>query len=177
MKKIVVIGNSASGKSTLSMKIKELTNIPVFHLDKILWKKGWERTPEDEFRAKQTEILNQDKWIIDGVAYKSTIEERFSSSDTIIYLDTPLEICKERAKTRMEEDLIRPNPYVNEGCPYPLELIKEQNKVIERFHNEYRKYSLNLLEKFKDSKEVYHLIDEEDVKKFLEKINLKNNFI
>ena len=101
MKKVVIMGNAASGKSTLSMKIKEKTGLPVFHLDKILWKKNWERTPEDEFISKHNEIISQEKWILEGVAYKSTYKDRFEAADTIIYLDTPVEVCKEQAAKRV----------------------------------------------------------------------------
>lgn len=173
MKRIVVIGNSASGKSTLSMKIKKILGIPVYHLDKILWKPGWERTSETEFREEHKKILNSERWIIDGVAYKSTLEERFSKADAIIFLDPPLEICKKRALQRMYEDLERPNPYVSEGCPYPLELVDEQNKTIELFHNEYRNLVLELLNKYRKNRYIRLLKDEEDVKKLLE--DLRNH--
>lgn len=172
MKRIVVIGNSASGKSTLSMKINEITSIPVYHLDKILWKVDWERTPEEEFTSKHDEILAKANWIIDGVAYKSTIEKRFATADTIICLDTPLEICRERALQRMKEDLVRPNPYVTEGCRYPLEFIKEQNDVIEKFHNEYRSFIIELMNKFSDLKDTYNLITNHEVDQFLKKLKV-----
>ena len=81
MKRIVVIGNAASGKSTLSIKLQEITSIPVYHLDKILWKADWERTPEDEFTSEHDKIIEKPNWIIDGVAYKSTIEKRFATSE------------------------------------------------------------------------------------------------
>jgi adenylate kinase family enzyme len=170
MNRIVVIGNAASGKSTFSMKLQKITSIPVFHLDKILWKADWERTPEEEFTIKHNKILEQSRWIIDGVAYKSTYEKRFEASDTIIFLDTPLEICKERALQRMHEDLERPNPYVTEGCRYPLELVKEQNEVIDMFHNDYRTEIIKLITKYEDSKSTYHLVTDKDANQFLEMI-------
>ena len=175
LNKIVVIGNSASGKSTLSMKIKDITSIPVYHLDKILWKTGWERTPEDEFTQKHDQILRKSRWIIDGVAYKSTIKKRFEAADIIVFLDTPLEICKERALQRMKEDLIRPNPYVTDGCKYPIELVDEQNKTIELFHNEYRSFVRNLAEKFVTNKPVFFLSADEEVTSFLNFIKKKSS--
>ena len=170
MKRVVVIGNAASGKSSLSMKIQELTNIPAYHLDKILWKKDWERTTEEEFTTKHDEILRNDSWIIDGVAYKSTYHKRFSRADTIIFLDTSLEECKKRGLQRMKEDIERPNPYVTEGCRYPLELVEEQNEVIESFHNEYRVHILEMIKQFNDEKTVIILSTDEDVQNFLDSI-------
>jgi len=92
---------------------------------------------------------------------------------------TSLEICKERALQRMKEDLIRPNPYVTEGCRYPIELVKEQNEVIDMFHNEYRLFIIDLIDNFKDSKSTHHLINDSDVKQFLEviKARLPNNYV
>ena len=173
MQRIVVIGNAASGKSTLSMKIQKITKLPVYHLDKILWKKDWERTPEEEFTQKHEEIVEQDKWIIDGVAYKSTYDRRFSSSDTIIFLDTPLEECKKRSLQRMKEDLERPNPYVSEGCRYPLELVKEAEDVIEMFHNDYREYILEKIKSFETEKEVIILKSEPEIIEFLKVLEEK----
>ncbi len=171
MRRLVVIGNAASGKSSLSMRIHELTNIPVYHLDTILWKKNWERTPEEEFVVKHDEILSKDLWIIDGVAYKSTYHKRFSRADTIIFLDTPLEECKKRGLQRMKEDLERPNPYVTEGCRYPLELIKEQNEVIESFHNDYRMHILEMIKTFSEDKNVLIFSSDKEVEIFLDQIS------
>jgi adenylate kinase family enzyme len=173
MRRIVVIGNAASGKSTLSMKINELTNIPVYHLDKILWKKNWERTPEDEFTVKHDEIISKDSWIIDGVAYKSSYPKRFSRATTIIFLDTPLEECKQRSLQRMKEDLERPNPYVTEGCRYPLEFKNEAEKVIVLFHNEYREFILEMIKEYKSNTEIILLKSDKEVKSFLESLQKK----
>ena len=148
-KKIAIIGNSGAGKSTLAVLLGEELQIPVFHLDKILWKPGWERTPEDEFVAKHQEIIEKDEWILDGVAYKSTYDIRFKRAEVIIYLDPPLEVCYENAKQRMEEEKIRPNPYVTENCPYEGD-IEENYKVIRLFHEEYRPLIFKYLEKHKE---------------------------
>lgn len=167
MKKIVVIGNAAAGKSTLSMKISKLTKLPVYHLDKILWKENWTRTPEEEFIEKHAEIISKSEWILEGVAYKSTYRDRFNAADLIVYLDTSVEECKERAAQRAYEDLERPNPFVNKNCPYPVEMIDKQHEVIDLFQNEYRDLILSIIEEYKERKEVVLLRNEKEVNKFL----------
>lgn len=97
MNRIAIIGNAGSGKSTLAMQLKEITKLPVFHIDKILWKENWERTPEEEFRVKPRQMINETSWILDGVGYESTWEERLDASDTIIFLD----LEKENALNRL----------------------------------------------------------------------------
>ena len=133
-KRITIIGNTASGKSTLSVLLANKLSIPVYHLDKYLWRPGWERVPEEEFTAEHEKIVSQDSWIIEGVAYFSTMKKRLESADLIIYFDLPVEVCKKRALLRMQEEKIRSNPYTN-GCPYDEtpENIVAQNKVIEGF--------------------------------------------
>jgi len=173
--KIAIIGNAGAGKSTLAVKISEKISIPVFHLDKILWKPNWVRTPEDEFVEKHDEILQKESWIIDGVAYKSTYERRFENADVIIYLDSSPEKCFENAKKRMHEDLERPNPFVNENCPYGLEFVDEQKAVIDSYHNEYRPIILDMLKNFEDRKLVIYLNDEYSFDDLLAKLQGDNN--
>ena len=65
IQRIAIIGNTASGKSCLSVKLSKELKIPVFHLDKYLWKPGWVRVPEDEFTASHNGLISKDFWIID----------------------------------------------------------------------------------------------------------------
>ncbi|MHA1186071.1 MAG: AAA family ATPase, partial [Candidatus Heimdallarchaeota archaeon] len=81
MKRITIIGNSAAGKSSLAVLLGKELGLPVYHLDKLLWKPGWERTLEDEFVRKHQEIIDKDQWVLDGVAYKSTYEDRFERAE------------------------------------------------------------------------------------------------
>ncbi len=176
MKRITIIGNTGSGKSTFAMKIKEITGLPVYHIDKILWKKNWERTPEDEFTSKHGSILEKTSWILDGVGYHSTWEERFSAADTIIFLDMSLETCKRQALKRMEEDKIRPNPYVPEGCPYPIELKDKQMELITKNHIELQSMIIEMIGKFKDEKEICEFINEDQVNNFLLDLELSASY-
>lgn len=174
IRKIAIIGNSGSGKSTLAVTIAKRLSLPVFHLDKILWKPNWERTSEVEFIQKHNEIIEKDSWIIDGVAYKSTYKKRFDKADVILYLDISPETCFQNAKKRMLEDLERPNPYVSENCPYSIELEKEQKDVIDSFHNEYRPMILDMLEEYQNQKKVIFLKDNFSVANLINKIVTNN---
>ena len=50
MKKILIIGSGGAGKSTLALKLSEITEIPVIHLDSYFWKPNWVKTPTAEWR-------------------------------------------------------------------------------------------------------------------------------
>lgn len=94
MKRISVIGNAGGGKSTLCREISEAKNIPLFPVDRIQWKPGWKPAPADEVKQKHDQILQLDKWIIDGWGSFEIIETRFQASDTIIFVDLPLVVSQ-----------------------------------------------------------------------------------
>ncbi|MCY3414558.1 MAG: hypothetical protein INQ03_23115 [Candidatus Heimdallarchaeota archaeon] len=174
MLKITIIGNAASGKSTLAMKIAAITGSKVYHLDKILWNPGWVRTEENSFLEKHKEIIIKKAWIIEGVAYESTWEQRCEASDIIIFLDPPLEQCKRQALQRMKEDQYRPNPFVPDNCPYPLELKDKQMELLDFVDLKLKPKFLALLDKF-THKQIYHIKNNDDETTLLN--TLKRNAI
>jgi adenylate kinase family enzyme len=92
MKKIAIIGCGGSGKTYLAGELAERLAIPVHHLDRIFWMKGWIESGRDEFIHAQEEIFATDEWIIDG-NYGGTMELRFKQADTVIFLDLPTMRC------------------------------------------------------------------------------------
>jgi adenylate kinase family enzyme len=48
MKRVLILGPGASGKSTLAARLGEITGIPVIELDKFFWQPGLLPTPRDQ---------------------------------------------------------------------------------------------------------------------------------
>ena len=84
--KIVIFGASGAGKSYMSRRIAEFTRYPVYHLDAVFFNCGWVRVSEDDFIARQREMMSGRTWIIEG-NYKKTMELRFAAADLVIFLD------------------------------------------------------------------------------------------
>ena len=78
----MIIGSPGAGKSTFARKLKEMTGLPLYYLD-MLWHKA-DRTnvSTEEFDKALQEIVQQDKWIIDG-NYQRTLEIRLQECDTV----------------------------------------------------------------------------------------------
>lgn len=142
--RITIVGNSASGKSTLAEVFGKAVNLPVFHIDLLLWKPNWGFKSEAEFDYAHADWLNQERWVIEGVGYHSVLLKRFAAAEKIVFLDTPLEVCRERAKKRMEEDKVTPNQFVPENCRYER-MQQQQIDAITNFHDKTRPLILKLL--------------------------------
>ncbi len=85
MKKIIIVGCPASGKTTLAKKLGDLLNIPIQNLDDIFWTKEGGIKQED-FTQQQEKMMSGEKWIIDGNFMKSkSFEMRLKKAETIIF--------------------------------------------------------------------------------------------
>jgi adenylate kinase family enzyme len=60
--RITIIGNSASGKSTLAEAFGSAVNLPVFHIDLLLWEPNWGFKSEAEFDYAHASWLNQERY-------------------------------------------------------------------------------------------------------------------
>lgn len=115
MRRILVIGNSGGGKSTLARKLGEKLGLPVIHLDVLFWKPGWVERDRDEYRASVVEALAAPEWICDG-NFTSTFGMRMALSDTIIWIDRSRFLCLFRAIKRAITYAGGGRPDMTEGC-------------------------------------------------------------
>lgn len=86
MNKVSIIGGSGTGKTTLANNLGKKWDLPVYHIDGIHHLENWKIRDKDERDQIILDIVNKDKWLMDGT-YTSTLEERLKHSDYIIYLD------------------------------------------------------------------------------------------
>jgi adenylate kinase family enzyme len=104
MRCVVILGPGASGKSTLAIRLSEITGLPVIELDKVFWRPGLAATPRDQWIKIQQRLIEQKGWIIDGdLGPYDAVEVRLQAADTIIFLDCSLIRCAWRAIRRSRE--------------------------------------------------------------------------
>lgn len=104
MRRVVVLGRGASGKSTLAIHLSEATGLPVIELDHIFWQPGLTATPRDQWISLQRRLVEEKGWIIDGdLGPYDVVEVRLRAADTVVFLDFPLVRCAWRAVRRSRE--------------------------------------------------------------------------
>ena len=104
MKRVVILGPGAAGKSTLAVQLGEITGLPVVELDQLFWQPGLRATFREQWRTIQRELVKQDNWILDGdLGPYDAVEIRLQAADTIILLDFCLTLCAWRAFRRSPE--------------------------------------------------------------------------
>lgn len=162
MKKIIIIGSPGAGKSVFSKKISEVTKIPLYHIDMMYHNVDGTHISREELKEKFTEIFNEEEWIIDG-NYQKTIEMRLKECDTVFLLDFSTEVCIEGAKSRVgkkRDDL----PWIEK------EFDENFKEVIVNFRNEKLPQIYEMLDKYKEGRNIFIFKSREEADKFIEKI-------
>lgn len=104
MKRVVILGRGAAGKSTLARRLGEITGLPVIELDRLFWRSGLVPIPRAEWTELQEQLVQEGSWILDGdLGPYDAVEVRLRAADTIVVLDFGLLRCAWRALRRAGE--------------------------------------------------------------------------
>ena len=88
--RIIVIGNTCSGKSTLARKLSESLELPLVDLDALYWEPGWQPVPPDVFRARVDEATRGERWVLAGSYLGRQQDISWPRATNVVWLDLPL---------------------------------------------------------------------------------------
>ena len=91
MQRVVVIGTSGSGKTTVAARIAKELNIRHIELDAIHWLPNWTELPDEEFKIQVAKETIGECWVVDG-NYKPVRDLLWKKADTLIWLDLPFRV-------------------------------------------------------------------------------------
>ena len=102
-RRIHVVGNSASGKSTFGMQLAEALDAPFVELDALNWQPGWvalHDTDPGELDRRILEATGGERWAVAG-SYMSHSQRAFwDRLDCVIWLDLPMPLLLWRVLRR-----------------------------------------------------------------------------
>ena len=85
-RRIVVIGTTGSGKTTLARRLSQLLDIPHVELDALNWEPDWVQAPTEVFRQRTEEALRGEAWLVDG-NYSAVRDIVWPRAGTLVWLD------------------------------------------------------------------------------------------
>jgi adenylate kinase family enzyme len=89
LQRILVVGTTGSGKTTLAGQIADRLDIPHIELDALNWGPDWTMRPVEQFEAAVAEATSVPCWVVDG-NYSRVRDLLWARADTIVWLDYPL---------------------------------------------------------------------------------------
>jgi adenylate kinase family enzyme len=173
VKKIAVFGNAGGGKSTLSKRLAQISGLPLVPLDLIKYRVGGGEISHDEYKKAHDQLLEQEKWIVDGFGSLDTVWERLEVADTLVYIDMPVLLHYWWVTKRFLKGLFFVPP---ESWPEDSPLLKSTLNsyyIVWLCHKKltpkYREY----VNKAKETKRVYHIQSPSDVEEFYQVVELE----
>ncbi|MBN2604749.1 MAG: AAA family ATPase [Bacilli bacterium] len=164
MNRIVILGASGTGKTTLCRKIGEKRHLEVLHLDSIYWKKNWQNIDKHDFDVfMKNFFMTHQQWVIDGnYTNNAHFNYRLELADTIIYLDFGLQVSLKGIFERANQYKHRNRSDMAEGCIEGID--QEFLHYVSTFKNKGQKIKA-IIKKYENKKNilVFHSRDELNV--------------
>ena len=133
--RILVIGCSGGGKSTLSMALCRRFDLPFLSMDSdFFWLPGWVKREKAQERALITEAAARERWLMDGTG-SSSMDLRLPRADLVIWVRMPRWLCLYAVARRALRHRGGTRPEMAPGC---LEQIPDREFLSYIWHFEER---------------------------------------
>ena len=118
--RILVIGCSGAGKTTLSLKIAERFGLEYQSLDRdVLWLPEWRQRDKIEQREILRNLVSRNRWIMDGNG-PSTFDIRVPRADLVLWLRVPRHLSFLGLAHRVLKNYGVVRNAMADGCPERL---------------------------------------------------------
>jgi len=86
LKRVLVVGTPASGKSQLAQRLGQHYDLPVHYLDALYYGPNWAAQDSEQWHRTVAQLTAADSWIMDGNDLDS-IELRIARAEAIFWVD------------------------------------------------------------------------------------------
>ena len=102
-RRVHVVGNSASGKSTLGLRLAAALGASFVELDALNWQPGWvglNDTAPRELGRRMREATRGERWVVAGSYMGHSQRTFWHRLDTVVWLDLPMPLLLWRSLRR-----------------------------------------------------------------------------
>jgi adenylate kinase family enzyme len=97
--RIVVVGTTSSGKSTLASQLVEKIGADFIELDALHWEPNWVEAPDEVFHKRVETAISSQVWVVAG-NYHVVRDVIWQRAEAVIWLDYPFHVVFWRLLTR-----------------------------------------------------------------------------
>jgi len=100
VRRVVVVGTSGSGKTTVAAALSRFLGVPHVELDALQHERGWQPAPDDVFRNRVATATAGDGWVVCGNYLTLTQDITWPRADTLVFLDLRRSVVMRRVVMR-----------------------------------------------------------------------------
>ncbi|HVE75443.1 MAG TPA: adenylate kinase [Actinomycetota bacterium] len=87
--KILVVGITNAGKTTMARRISSILGLPYIELDELFWGPNWTQKTTELFRDLFQDAASDGRWVACGNYYGRLHDLTWKQADMIVFLDLP----------------------------------------------------------------------------------------
>lgn len=87
-RRLLLIGVTGSGKTTLARALEGRCGIPAVDVDAMAWRPGWVKTPDEELAAAAARVAAGEAWVMDS-AWTAIRPVVLPRAELVVALDLP----------------------------------------------------------------------------------------
>jgi adenylate kinase family enzyme len=174
MRRVVVLGNTGSGKSTFGAALGKQLGVPYADSDDLFWEPGWVEVDNDVFRQRLDDATTGDGWVLVGNYLSRATDITWPRATDIVWLDLPLPLVITRSVRRTIKRGITKEPVCNGNTEKLLFLLPERFSgetplwsYAIRHHKQHRPIIEAMLAEPKVTATVHRLRSRAEVARFL----------
>ncbi len=170
-KKVVIIGTSGSGKTTVGNQLAQLLGCVCTDLDDLYWLPNWQKREETDFFDQVMRKVENEQWILCG-NYARNLQKIWPQADTIIWLDLSLSVCLWRGLKRSINRILTRETHCNGNYEMLKRLFSKDSIllwIVTSYFSKKKAYE-EMFAQYHPDQNLIRLCNERQVKSFFHSI-------